>query len=105
VDVGLNDDAVVEGDWGVTDDVVVHGVGWLKGLTICKVGKLVCIYKEAVAFHFHFYAIHVRTVGIPVYKSDFVTSCFAIVRLRAYEENCKLLIEVVHWVGWLKGWK
>ena len=30
VDVGLNDDAVVEGDWCVTDDVVVHGVGWLK---------------------------------------------------------------------------
>ena len=27
VDVGLNDIAVVEGDWGVTDDVVVHWVG------------------------------------------------------------------------------
>ena len=30
VDVGLNDDAVVEGDRGVTDDVVVHWVNWLK---------------------------------------------------------------------------
>ena len=31
VDVGLNDDAVVEGDRCVTDDVVVHGLGWLNG--------------------------------------------------------------------------
>ena len=30
VDVRLNDDAVVEGDRGVTDDVVVHWVNWLK---------------------------------------------------------------------------
>ena len=30
VDVGLNDFAVVEGDRCVSDDVVVHGVGWLK---------------------------------------------------------------------------
>ena len=30
VDVRLNDFAVVEGDRGVTDDVVVHWVGWLK---------------------------------------------------------------------------
>ena len=35
VDVGLNDDAVVEDDRGVTDDVVVHVVGWLNGLKDC----------------------------------------------------------------------
>jgi hypothetical protein len=34
VDVGLNDDAVVEGDRGVTDDVVVHWVGLVKGLEV-----------------------------------------------------------------------
>jgi len=31
VDVGLNDFAVVEGNRGVTDDVVVHWVGLVKG--------------------------------------------------------------------------
>ena len=35
VDVGLNDDAVVEGDRCVTDDVVVHWVGLVKGLKDC----------------------------------------------------------------------
>ena len=30
VDVGLNDDSVVEGDRCVTDDLVVHWVVWLK---------------------------------------------------------------------------
>jgi hypothetical protein len=29
VDVGLNDDAVVEGDWCVGDDLVVHWVCWV----------------------------------------------------------------------------
>jgi len=101
VDVGLNDDAVVEGDRCVTDDVVVHGVGWLKGLTIREVGKLACIYKEAVAFHFYLYPIHIRAVGVKVYKFDFVASCLASIRLSAYVKNWKLLIEVVHGVYFL----
>jgi hypothetical protein len=103
VDVGLNDDAVVEGDRCVTDDVVVHGVGWLKGLTIREVGKLACIYKEAVAFHFYLYPIHIRAVGVKVYKFDFVASCLASIRLSAYVKNWKLLIEVVHGLFFLVG--
>jgi hypothetical protein len=35
VDVGLNDDAVVEGDRGVTDDVVVHWVGLVYRVKDC----------------------------------------------------------------------
>ena len=31
VDVGLNDVAVVKGDWRVSDDLVVHWLGWLNG--------------------------------------------------------------------------
>ena len=80
----------------------VHGLVWFIGLTIGEVGKLVCIYKEAVAFHFYFYLIHERAVGVKMYKGDFVASCFASIRLSAYVKNWKLLIEVVHWVGWLK---
>ena len=103
VDVGLNDDAVVEGGRCVSDDLVVHGVGWFMGLTIREVGKLACIYKEAVAFHFYLYPIHIRAVGVKVYKGDFVASCFASIRLSAYVKNCKLLIEVVHGLFFLVG--
>jgi hypothetical protein len=102
VDVGLNDFAVVEGDRCVSDDVVVHWVGFI-GLTIREVGKLVCIYKEAVAFHFYLYPIHIRAVGVKVYKGDFVASCLASIRLSAYVKNCKLLIEVVHGLFFLVG--
>ena len=38
VDVGLNDDAVVEGDRGVTDDVVVHW-GWVYRVKRLRVGE------------------------------------------------------------------
>ena len=48
------------------------GLVWFIGLTIGEVGKLVCIYKEAVAFHFYLYPIHIRAVGVKVYKCDFV---------------------------------
>ena len=74
---------------------------WLIGLTIGEVGKLACIYKKAVAFHFYLYPIHVRAVGVKVYKGDFVASCFASIRLSAYVKNWKLLIEVVHGVYFL----
>ena len=77
------------------------GLGWFIGLTIREVGKLACIYKEAVAFHFYLYPIHIRAVGVKVYKCDFVASCFASIRLSAYVKNCKLLIEVVHGVYFL----
>ena len=83
----------------------VHGLVGFIGLTIGEVGKLVCIYKEAVAFHFYFYLIHERAVGVKMYKGDFVASCFASIRLSAYVKNCKLLIEVVHGVGWFIGLK
>ena len=93
----------------VDGDFAFHGwffrLGWFIGLTIREVGKLACIYKEAVAFHFYLYPIHIRAVGVKVYKCDFVASCFASIRLSAYVKNWKLLIEVVHWVGlvkWLK---
>ena len=70
-------------------------------ISIREVGKLACIYKEAVAFHFYLYPIHERAVGVKVYKCDFVASCFASIRLSAYVKNWKLLIEVVHWFDWV----
>ena len=44
VDVGLNDFAVVEGDRGVGDDVVVHRLVWFIGLEVNDFSYIMCVF-------------------------------------------------------------
>ena len=53
VDVGLNDDAVVEGDRCVADDVVVHWVRLVKGLVEVFGGLDLCLFVSPSLHHLH----------------------------------------------------